>query len=374
MSELSEIITHNVVDSLPVGLLIVDPTGAFVTVNPAAAAILGYSREQLLGRGWGELFFENDANHLFNQVFVDVIQKELVGLCREVPYTTPAGEARHLSITSSYLRNEGDAAGVVVILHDMTELSRMQRRETEILKEINSIQEEKIRGLSRLAASVAHQIRNPTFAIGGFAARLERQLKAHGLESDYPGIILDEARRLETIVRTVGRFAALEPLHLEEESLDAVVAEAQALVAPRARELSRTIVWHVDLPAVTLVADGKLLVMALGELFRNSLEYATGDSVTVSVEGTAANDQIRLVVTDDGPGVDSRDRAHIFDPFHSSRPEGVGMGLTLVQEILLEHNGRIELDAEHVPGARFVLTIPNFPRHLVSRLEEKGAD
>ena len=113
--------------------------------------------------------------------------------------------------------------------------------------------------------------------------------------------------------------------------------------------------------------------MALGELFRNSLEYARRDSVTIAVAATEEPDHIRLTVTDDGPGVDARDRAHIFDPFHSSRPEGVGMGLTLVQEILLEHNGRIELDTDHAPGARFVLSVPHFPRHLVSRLEEEGA-
>ncbi len=369
MPEINDIITRNVVESLPVGLLIVDATGAFVTVNPAAAGILGLSRPQLLGRGWGELFFENDANNLFNQVFVDVIQKELVGLCREVPYVTPSGEARYLSITSSYLQGEGATAGVVVILHDMTELATMQRRETEILKEINKIQEEKIRGLSRLAASVAHQIRNPAFAIGGFASRLERQIQAHGFTSDYPAIILDEARRLERIVRTVGRFAALGPLTLREGPLDAIVGKARHLAEARARELGRTIVWRQDVPEIRLVADGALLAKAMEELFRNSVEFAAKDTVTIEVAATASRDHIRLTVTDDGPGVAPGDIPHVFDPFYSSRPDGVGMGLPLVQEILLEHNGRAELDPKHTPGARFLLELPAFPSHLVSRLE-----
>lgn len=372
MTDIRDIISQNVVDSLPVGLLIVDHTGAFVTVNPAASGILGYPRSQLLGRGWGELFFENDANRLFNQVFVDVIQKELVGLCREVPYAPPTGGLLQLSITSSYLGGESTTAGVVVILHDITELSRMQRRETEILKEINRIQEEKIRGLNKLAASVAHQIRNPAFAIGGFTTRLARQIEAHGIRSDYPGIILDEARRLETIVRTVGRFAALGPPRLEETTLAAVVAEARRQTEDRAAALSRTIAWSIDVPAVLLVADATLLSAALAEVFRNSLEYAQGPAVAITVWGVADEDQATLAVMDDGPGVAPADAPHIFDPFYSTRPDGGGMGLTLAQEILLEHNGRIELDRDHTPGARFVLTIPRVPRHLVSRLDDAG--
>ncbi|MHC1710665.1 MAG: nitrogen regulation protein NR(II) [Solidesulfovibrio sp.] len=372
MPDFRDIISQNVVESLPVGLLIVDQTGAFVIVNPAAAAILGYLQPQLLGRGWGEFFFDNDANHLFNQVFVDVIQKELVGLCREVPYVTPQGATRVLSITSSYLQGADTTAGVVVILHDMTELSRMQRRETEILKEINKIQEEKIRGLSRLAASVAHQIRNPAFAIGGFATRLDRQIKAMGLTSQYPGIILDEARRLETIVTTVGRFAALEPLHLEETTLGDIVDDARRQVENRAKELTRTIVWKMALPETTLVADGKLLASALGELFYNSLEYARKDVVTIEVAARVTPEHIELSVSDDGPGVPLQDRPHIFDPFYSSRPDGIGMGLPLVQEILLDHNGQIAFDEDYGPGTRFFLSLPHYPRHLVSRLEEKS--
>ena len=370
MTYLSDLIAQNVVDSLPVGLLIVDHTGAFATVNPAAATILGYTREQLLGRGWGDLFFENEANARFNQVVLDVIQNELVGLCRVVPYATPDGAMLELSLTSSYLAGDTNTAGVVVIVHDLTELSRMQRRETEILKEINRIQEERIRGLSILASSVAHQIRNPTFAIGGFAARLSRQITALGIVSDYPGIILDEARRLENIVRTVGRFAALGSLRLEQTTLSAIAAEARRQAEIQAAVLGRTIAWTTDLPEATLMADGKLLAAALAELFRNSLEFSRNEAVVISLAAVVAGDRLDLVVLDDGPGVPSTDAPHIFDPFYSSRSDGCGMGLALAQAICIEHNGQLALDRDYGPGARFTLSLPRFPSHLMSRLNE----
>ena len=371
MTQLSDLIAQNVVESLPVGLLIVDHTGAFATVNSAAAAILGYPREQLLGRGWGELFFENDANARFIQIVMDVIQNELVGLCRVVPYAAPNGTLFELSITSSYLSGDSNAAGVVVILHDITELSRMQRRETEILKEINTIQREKIRGLNKLAASVAHQIRNPIFAIGGFATRLSRQVEGLGIASQYPGIILDEARRLETIVRTVARFASLGPLRLEPTTLARVAAEGRSRAEATATTPGRSVLWHFDgIPDVALVADGGLLATALAELFRNSLEFATHECLSIRLTAAVAGERLEIAVADDGPGVAPADAPYIFDPFYSSRSDGCGVGLTLAQEILLEHNGQIALDSNFAPGARFTMSLPRFPSHLMSRLED----
>ena len=369
MTHFSELIALNVVESLPVGLLIVDHTGAFATVNPAAATILGYSREQLLGRGWGELFFENDANAQFNQIVMDVIQNELVGLCRVVPYAAPDGRVLELSITSSYLTGDSNAAGVVVILHDITELSRMQRRETDILKEVNRIQEEKIRGLNKLAASVAHQIRNPAFAIGGFAARLARQLEALGVSSQYPGIILDEAKRLETLVRTVGRFAALGPLRLRPAALAGIIDQARALAESKVGG-QQSAVWTIEVADVTLVADPDLLAAALAEVLRNSLEFAAPRAAAISVRANLVGERVEIMVTDDGPGVAPADAPHIFDPFYSTRPEKPGMGLTLTQEILLEHHGRIAFAPGPAGGAGFVLSVPHFPNHLMSRLEQ----
>ena len=96
--------------------------------------------------------------------------------------------------------------------------------------------------------------------------------------------------------------------------------------------------------------------------------------MTITVDGRLGADTLHLTVADDGPGVTPKDAPHIFDPFYSSRPDGAGMGLPLAQEILIEHNGRLELDSETRDGARFRLSLPLFPSHLVSRLEPAAKD
>jgi len=134
MVKIEDLVVENVLEGLPVGLLVVGHNGAINVANPASADILGYSREDLLTRGWGELFLANDSNYLFNQVFLDVIEKEKVGLNRDVPYEKPDGGHRHLSVTSSFLRS-GTELAVVVLLHDVTEIFRMREREVAALLE-----------------------------------------------------------------------------------------------------------------------------------------------------------------------------------------------------------------------------------------------
>lgn len=228
------------------------------------------------------------------------------------------------------------------------------------MKEVNRIQEEKIRGLNKLAASVAHQIRNPAFAIGGFAARLPVNSKPWACPSQYPGIILDEAKRLETLVRTVGRFAALGPLRLRPAALAGIIDQARKLAESKVGG-QQSAVWTIEVADVTLVADPDLLAAALAEVLRNSLEFAAPRDAAISVRANLVGERVEIMVTDDGPGVPPVDAPHIFDPFYSTRPEKSGMGLTLTQEILLEHHGRIVFAPGPAGGAGFVLSVPHFP-------------
>jgi len=149
---------------------------------------------------------------------------------------------------------------------------------------------------------------------------------------------------------------------------DQALKLAQSLVPSQAAGT----VWRFDLPEVQLVVDRDQIASALAELFRNSLECAAPRPVTINLTAPATGERLELAVTDDGPGVSKADAPHIFDPFFSGRPDKAGMGLTLAQEIVLEHNGSLALDAGYSGGARFVLTIPRFPSHLMSRLDEPG--
>jgi PAS domain S-box-containing protein len=355
MVRIEDLVVENVLEGLPVGLLVIGHNGLINVVNPAASDILGYSREELLDRGWGELFLTNNANYLFNQVFLDVIQKEKVGLHRDVPYEKPDGGRLHLSVTSSFLRS-GDELAIVVLLHDVTEIYRMREREVAALMEKSRLQQEKIGGLNNLALSVAHQIRNPAFTIGGFARRLSELLSKNGLTSVYPGIITEEVLRLERIVKSVVRLASLPGATLTRallaEAASAAAAEATALAASRGKRLTLNNVA----PGEWAMADPVLLGICLGELFANSVDFAQGGEVRIDLSAQRSGEFLDLAVADNGPGIRAEILPFIFDPFFTSKADGVGMGLALARRIALEHGGDIRVDAA-TAGARLVLRL-----------------
>jgi PAS domain S-box-containing protein len=356
MMNIEDLVAQNVLEGLPVGLLVIGGNGEIEVANPAASGILGYTREDLLTRGWGELFLSNDANYLFNQVFLEVIQKEKVGLNRDVPYEKPDGGRLHLSVTSSFLRS-GEALAVVVLLHDVTEIYHMRQREYAILMEKTRLQQEKIGSLNNFALSVAHQIRNPAFAIGGFARRLSELLGKNGLTSAYPGIIADEVQRLERIVKSVVRLASLPSASVRKVKLAEAVREArreaEALAASRGKRL---VVSGPGEDALAM-ADPALMGLCLSELFANSIDFSQDGEVRIDLSATLSGEYLDLAVADNGPGIRDEILPFVFDPFFSSKTDGVGMGLTLARQVALEHGGDIWIDESAKAGVKLVMRI-----------------
>ncbi|MFZ5813099.1 MAG: two-component system sensor histidine kinase NtrB [Thermodesulfobacteriota bacterium] len=356
--DIRDVISQNVLESMPIGLLLVDRTGSITVVNPAAGSILGLPISELEGKGFGQLFFENEANRLFNQIIVDIIHNETVGLRRETPYVTPAGETLHLSIIGSFLRHDSKIVGVVLIIQDNTGLFAAQCRENELLREKNRIQEDKIRALDTLARSVAHQIRNPTLAIGGFAARLDKLLRQHGIESDYPGIIVEEASRLEGIVKAVTRISRIPSIVPVPASLGHVLKQARNRIEIKTANSAKIVRWNLDIDDIRVMADPELLATAFEEIFSNSVDFSPSLKVDIVVKASISGSQAHITIEDTGPGVANEHRPYVFDPFFSTRPDGSGMGLALAREIIVEHGGEITLREGETGGTRVVVILP----------------
>ena len=125
---ISPVISRNIFESLPVGLMVISPRGDIVFSNPAAHRLLGHPEGTFDGGGWGELFFDMDKNVDFNQVIIDVIRGRELKFNRTVPYETPAGETRILSLTSSLLQEQGETAGLVVLIYEASKAFPKEER------------------------------------------------------------------------------------------------------------------------------------------------------------------------------------------------------------------------------------------------------
>ncbi|MGO9567241.1 MAG: two-component system sensor histidine kinase NtrB, partial [Desulfomonilaceae bacterium] len=318
-------IVSDILDSMTDSILVISRDGEILYANRITTEILGRSFEDLMRSGLG-LLISKDENFEFNQTFVAAVQHSTVSYYTEVDYHHPDGSVKRLAATTTYFVKEGDnestLIGFVALLKDITEVFGLRRKEQELVQEKQRIDRERIRSLHKLAMGVAHEIRNPMVTIGGFAARILRNEKNLEETMRYAQNIVEEARKLETIVDEIQQYCNLPEMKPSKGEISVVVGEAVSQMIPAGRERRVTVRFHDSVPAQHLVNfDPFLLRMALVHLVKNAIDFSSeGGLVDVSLylvdEGTV------LEVNDSGSGIADQDLEYIFDPFFSTRARG----------------------------------------------------
>lgn len=352
------IILQNILDSLPVGLMVIDPEGEVINTNRAASEILGYSLDVFEGKGWGDLFFDGEKNIDFNQIIIDIIQERKVNLQRSVSYVRSDGKILQLSITGSFLREDEEIAGIVVLINDVTELHKAHRHEKIVLEEKGALQHERAESIKNLAEAVAHQIRNPVTAIGGLSMRMLNKLDQDDPNRVYLETILDGTKRLEDVVTAVGHYTKLLQIEPKKVAISEVLQQAQVGLSLKEAELSRKIKWTVQSEPIEVMVDPRLFAHALNELFLNALEFCKEDYVAIEVCVFEDGNRVNVEIKDSGTGISEEDRPYIFDPFFTTKAVGVGMGLCRVKRIISEHKGVIVVESSPGKGTEVRIRLP----------------
>lgn len=227
--------------------------------------------------------------------------------------------------------------------------------------------------LLQLAMSVAHQIRNRTMSIAGFANIAVRELLAGEDVVPHLDTIRIEAARLEALVASVSDFASLSRGVKEDLSLKAVVDEAYAATEKKlaSKEIGFADVATVSVNVDNLVieADRNLIVRMLQELLMNAVMFRKEDC-RIAITAEPLGEGCILKIEDNGVGISSEIVSYIFDPFFSSLSDGVGMGLCTVRKIVEEHGWEISVSSSERQGSTFEIVIP-FRSGRVPREEDK---
>ncbi|HLI29953.1 MAG TPA: ATP-binding protein [Terriglobia bacterium] len=221
---------------------------------------------------------------------------------------------------------------------------------------------ERLAALGQLSAGLAHEIRNPLGVIRGSAEMLHQRLEhTDALTAELAGYISSEVERLNNLVGRFLDFARPLQLKLETQDIIPVIERALKSVQEMHPESQVTVEkqYGENLPQAPL--DAELCERIFINLFSNAYEVMPeGGKLRVSVKPSASNGQpgVAIEVEDTGPGVPQEQREHIFNPFFTSKQNGVGLGLSIVSKIVDDHHGRIELASEPGTGACFRLYFP----------------
>ena len=332
-------LNQHIVQSLASGLVTINREGTLVLMNPQAARLLNRDAAVLLGRRAAEVF-----PGLESQLSEGMEGEHRFELLREVD-----GTERKLGCSLGPLRDaRGEALGWVLHFQDITDLRQM---------ELDSRRRERLAAIGRLAASVAHEVRNPLAAMSGSAELIgldelpaddQRLLK----------IIRREAARLDRLVGDLLSFTSPRPLQLNALNLATLVADV--LESFKADPSSKDLTLEVRGPeTLEVFADAGAMSQVLWNLLRNAAS-ATGPQGSIVVRLVREEDERVVEVIDDGSGVPVNEREAVFEPFKSNKQGGFGFGLALVRRLIDDHGGSVVIldRADGQSGARVRIALP----------------
>lgn len=212
--------------------------------------------------------------------------------------------------------------------------------------------------LAQLAMSVAHQIRNRTMTINGFANLASRKLDPESEAVQYLGTITEEAGRLEMIVESVSEFASISSCDHSKLEVHSASEEVMSEIRIFAEGLGKKIDFDVELKTFIIDAKKDLFQKVLEEILKNAVIFSDSDKPYVKLAVKTDSETCCIEISDNGAGIDEADLPYIFDPFFTRRPEAVGMGLSVVNRIVTGYNWSIDVFRADENGAVFSIRIP----------------
>jgi two-component system sensor histidine kinase HydH len=357
----SERLTEEVTRNMPTGLLLVNATGAISSANPAAENALAI--RPLRYRSYKDIL---GADSDLTRMLADCLREGKTIQRGEVEHITADNEVRHLGVTISPIyravrslaqtgtgsnaAREMKVSGALCLMSDLTEITALQKQMRW---------KENLAALGEMSAGIAHEFKNSLATISGYAQMIRSEAKPGDIR-DSAERIVDQTRALTHVVTEFLRFA--KPLEICYETVP--VESLIGRVAEELREAIPECAIRCEGIFLELPGDEALIRQALLNLVRNATEAAhaskTSPCVTISgtIEELAGRKWQRISVADNGLGIPERDLAKIFLPFYTTKAEGTGLGLAVVQKIALQHGGSIEARNRPDGGAELLLWLP----------------
>jgi signal transduction histidine kinase len=234
----------------------------------------------------------------------------------------------------------------------LEETNRQLRR-----AEADARRSERLAALGQLSAGLAHEIRNPLGVIKGSAEMLSQKVEASNpLASELAGYISSEVNRLNSLVTRFLDFARPSRLDLHSVQLSAIVDHVLESVQHQYSDAQVTVERSYAPATPDVQVDAQLCEQIFVNLITNAYEAMDGRGrlrISIAPETQNMRPGVAAIVEDSGPGVPAESREQIFNPFFTSKKEGVGLGLSIVAKIVDDHRGSIRLESPPGQGARF---------------------
>ena len=328
------------------GLIALDRAHRITAFNGAAEEITGVPSAQAIGCSWSALL---GASVPLASIEATIDGNPRASMRHETALRRPDGSTVPVRMTFSALRSGGgERLGLISACEDLSAIRAMESRMR---------QADRLATVGRMAANIAHEIRNPLASLTGAIEVLTSPHTAEDSRERLSQIVARESERLNHIIKNFLEYARPAPLSITTFDVAAAAEEVLLLLEHRASPGSLKVIREFP-PSLLWPVDGQQFRQILWNLCLNAVE-AMPEGGELRVAAAVRGGTLEITVTDTGEGIAAGDVSHVFEPFFSTKSEGTGLGLALVHRVVQEHGGEIDVRSSPGLGTTFTLTLPS---------------
>lgn len=345
-------IDYGILDYVPVAMIMVNDQGTLTGINSAAERILDLTREEVLGRffeglnsprivlDWPHPIFDFIGDTLYRGIVYDEVE-----LCAQI-----GGNRGIIKVSTCLFKNGDKIAGVLLTVKDYTEIKLLEEQVQR---------NECLTVVGQMAAGICHEIRNPLQSVKGFVQLLQEQNKGNQDICCYTDIVVGEINRINAIIKEFLQLARPSETKFERKDLNSLVREVVMLVNSEA--ILRNIVleerYGKKIPSLML-DEARIKQVLINLLFNALAAIPCAGTIKVATCYDFYYNEARIVVADNGVGMDPETLEHIGSPFFTTKEEGTGLGLAVSYRIIHDHGGRIQVESDLGKGTTFTVILP----------------
>ncbi len=357
--EQRESLLRSMLDTVPDGLIVIDKRGIVRSFSPASERMFGYTAEEIIGRNVSVLMPtpQAAAHDSYMERYLTTGERRIIGIGRIVVARRKDGSTfpMELQIGEALVPGSHFFTGFV---RDLTERQDQDRRLAELQSEL--IHVSRLSELGQMVSALAHEVNQPLTAIANYISGIRRLLTDQNPPALHQAIarIAEQAERAHHIVQSLRGLVKKEAREQQVESLETMIQETSAL-ALLGTGRSVHLDLHISRDARYAVVEKVQIQQVLLNLMRNAVEAMKDAPVrTLTVTTTRCGQQVQVQVADSGPGLPESVQARLFQPFVTTKPDGLGVGLSICRAIIEGHGGQLTAESNAGRGAIFRFTVP----------------
>ena len=333
-----ETYSKKLISSVSDAIIVINNSNSIIEINKSAELLFESSEQKLISKDLQELFGEDCLINFMNEDKIQQIECDIKNKNKE------------LLISKSKFKDEKGSQNIVLIIKDLTEFKKLERQ---------IVRNNQMNAMGQLASGVAHEIRNPLNSIATIVQQLDKDFEPINDKDEFHSlakIVSKEVHRMNRTIENFLRFSKPEPISKNQFPLDELINAVKEQFAPLLKEKGIKFLIKENWNGI-VNWDRNQIKQVLINLITNSIESIKG-SGEIELFITKIDKNVELKLSDNGQGIPKENLQKIFNLYFTSKAKGTGIGLSIIQRIVNEHDGIVTVESSNEKGTSFTISIP----------------